>query len=172
MAASPLGKLALVGLGILAYKNRDKLADLMRPKPADPNNPNPPTENPLDMIRGGLGDLLDRFRNAGRGEAVDSWVRQGPNSPLKPEHVAEAIDADTLDALTRQTGMSRDEILMRLAIDLPATVDELSPTGHLPETATASEPTLLDPVPPRKPRGTSVPKASRAKDRSSDSDGV
>jgi uncharacterized protein YidB (DUF937 family) len=139
MANNSLGKLALVGLGILAYKNRDMLAELMRPKPTDPRNPNSPTENPLDMIRGGLGDLLDRFRNAGKGEAVDSWVRQGPNSPLKPEHVEEAIDPDTLDALTRQTGMPREEILQRLAIDLPATVDELSPDGQLREATAAND---------------------------------
>ncbi|MFU0505822.1 YidB family protein [Pseudaminobacter sp. NGMCC 1.201702] len=148
----------LAAIGILAYKNRDKLGELLseyRSKSSDPNNPQA-GGNILDQVlsgaSGGLAELLEKFRNAGKGEAVDSWVKQGPNKPIDPTDVASAIDAETMDALVRQTGMSREEILARLATSLPEAVDEMTPEGRLPEdTAGADErDTLLDPVPPRK----------------------
>ena len=93
-------------------------------------------------------EILDKFRGTGKGDAIDSWVGKGPNKPLDPEHVEAAIDDDTLAALRKQTGLSREEILRRLAVNLPEAVDELSPDGHLPEgSAETAEPTLLDPVP-------------------------
>lgn len=96
---------------------------------------------------GGLTDLLNRLRNAGSGDAVDSWVGKGANQPIKPANVEAAIDEETLESLVRQTGMSRQEILDRLAVDIPTVVDEITPDGTLPD-----EPTLLDPDrPPPKP---------------------
>ena len=148
--ANMLGKALLAALGVILYKNRDRIADAWNPQPADPNNPAPPAGNPLDQILGGGGlkDILDKFRGAGKGVAVDSWVGKGPNLPLDPEHVEGVIDEDTLAALYAQTGLSREEILRRLAVNLPEAVDELSPDGHLPEgRAEAAEPTLLDPIP-------------------------
>jgi uncharacterized protein YidB (DUF937 family) len=145
-----LGRVLLAALGVLAYKNRDRLGELFRPKPADPSAPQQQGGSVFDQILsgGGLGELLDRFRNAGRSDQVDSWVGTGPNEPLEPSQVEAAIEPETLDALVRQTGMSRDEILRRLAVDLPQTVDEMSPDGRLPQEAQTGEPTLLDPVPP------------------------
>jgi uncharacterized protein YidB (DUF937 family) len=96
---------------------------------------------------GGLSDLLNRLKAAGSGDAVDSWMGKGANQPIGPANVEAAIDEETLKSLIRQTGMSRQEILDRLAVDLPKVVDEITPEGTLPE-----EPTLLDPVaPPPKP---------------------
>ncbi|WP_245509060.1 MULTISPECIES: hypothetical protein [unclassified Mesorhizobium] len=69
-----LGRLAVAVLGILAYQNRQKIGDLIRGN-RDPNNPQ---EGLLDQLSKGvsgtaLGDILDRFRNAGAGSKVDSW---------------------------------------------------------------------------------------------------
>lgn len=150
-----LGRVVLAAIGILAYKNRDKLGELLsgkRSAPSDPNNPQA-SGNILDQVIGsassGLADLLERFRNAGKGEAVDSWVKQGPNEPINEGDVAMAIDDETMEALVRQTGMSREDILSRLAADLPETVDELTPDGRLPEETAAvdEKDNLLDPTP-------------------------
>ena len=147
-----LGRIALAALGILAYQNRDKLGEILKTvgsqSNADPNNPN---ESVVDQVlkggMGGLSDLLNRLKAAGSGDAVDSWMGKGANQPIGPANVEAAIDEETLESLIRQTGMSRQEILDRLAVDLPKVVDEITPEGMLPE-----EPTLLDPVaPPPKP---------------------
>ncbi|WP_292665436.1 YidB family protein, partial [Mesorhizobium sp.] len=54
---------------------------------------------------GGLGDILDRLRNAGAGDQVNSWVSRGSNRPVRPEQVEKAIDPQMLDDLAEQTGV-------------------------------------------------------------------
>ena len=92
--------------------------------------------------------MVDRFRNAGSGDTADSWVKQGPNQPIQPQQVEAAIDPATLDALSKQTGLPREELLRRLANELPAAVDRLTPEGRLPDEGSTDpgEPTLLDDV--------------------------
>ena len=152
-----LGKVALAMLGILAYQNREKLGTLLKGQPRDPNDPDRASGGGLfDQITntlgsgGGLGDIIDRFRNAGSGEQADSWVKQGPNQPIEPQQVEAAIDDETIEALTRQTGLSREELLKRIARDLPDAVDQMTPNGKVPDAS--GEPTLLDDV-PGTPRG-------------------
>lgn len=151
-----LGRLALALIGILAYRNRDKLGALLRGEGQTAGGPaGSQSGSILDDIANkfGAGDalrqVLDRFKAAGSGDTVDSWVKQGPSQPIQPAEVEAAIDAETLDALSRQTGMSRDELLRRLASELPDAVDQLTPEGRLPEEtgAGSGEPTLLDDVP-------------------------
>ncbi|MFK0690954.1 YidB family protein [Mesorhizobium sp. IMUNJ 23033] len=148
-----LGKLAVAVLGILAYQNRDKIGDLIRG--AGNRDPSNPQGGLMDQLSKGvsgtaLGDILDRFRNAGVGSKVDSWVSAGPNEPIEPKDVETAIDEDTLTALSMQTGLSRDELIARITKDLPEAVDKLTPKGELP--AATDEITLLDQVPPRSPQ--------------------
>ncbi|PTE12120.1 YidB family protein [Mesorhizobium helmanticense] len=146
-----LGRLAIAMLGILAYQNRDKIGDLIRG--AGNSDPNNPQGGLLDQLSKGVsgtafGDILDRFRKAGAGQKVDSWVGTGPNQPIDPKDVMTAIDEDTLTSLSMQTGLSRDELIARITKDLPEAVDKLTPNGELP--AATDEVTLLDQVvPPR-----------------------
>ena len=146
-----LGRLAVAMLGMLAYQNRDKIGDLIRGAGnRDPNNPH--GGGLLDQLSKGvsgtaIGDILDRFRNAGAGSKVDSWVGTGPNQPIDPKDVETAIDEDTLTSLSMQTGLSRDELIARITKDLPEAVDKLTPKGELP--AANDEITLLDQVPAR-----------------------
>jgi uncharacterized protein YidB (DUF937 family) len=84
------------------------------------------------MLTDGIRNLVDRFREAGHGEAADSWVAQGPNREVAPQHLGSAIGADTLDALTKQTGLSRGEIIKRLTREQPGAVDKYTPDGRIP----------------------------------------
>ena len=152
-----LGRMAVAILGILAYQNRDKIGDMIRSagRGSDPNNPQ---GSILDQISKGvsgtaLGDVLDRFRNAGAGSKVDSWVRPGPNQPVEPHEVEAAIDDETLSSLSQQTGLSREELIARITRDLPEAVDKMTPNGELPSETPMpwdpDAPNLLDEVPPR-----------------------
>jgi uncharacterized protein YidB (DUF937 family) len=160
-----LGKVALAMLGILAYQNRDKLGTLLRGKYQSGLHPNDPQmadgggllEQMMDHVGsgGGLGDILERFRNAGSRVEVDSWVRQGPNKPIDALQIQAAIDPQTLDELSGQTGLSREELLDRIAKDLPEAVDQMTPNGRLPgdeEGDPSASPTLLDEAPTERTR--------------------
>ena len=86
-----------------------------------------------NVLSGGLGDLLDTFRSSGQKETADSWVTPGvPTKGLQPDEVASAIGEENLAELSQRTGLSRDELLQRLAKTIPETVDELTPGGQMP----------------------------------------
>jgi uncharacterized protein YidB (DUF937 family) len=83
------------------------------------------------LLSGGLGELVDRFKQAGQGEKADSWVRQGPNQEIEAPDLAQALGPEVIDTLTRQTGLSREELLARLSRVLPQAVDSSTPDGTL-----------------------------------------
>lgn len=151
MANANLGKVALAMLGLLAFQNRDKIGDFLRNKTGtDPQGGGGMLDDLSKGVSGtALGDILDRFRGAGAGEKVDTWVRSGPNAPVSRDEVVAALDDETIDALARQTGMPREELIDRITRDLPEAVDKMTPTGALPDrSGDAANPTLLDDVPP------------------------
>ena len=49
-----------------------------------------------------------------------------------PQGGGSELGAGTLDALAKQTGMNRDELLTGLSQQLPALVDHLTPDGRVP----------------------------------------
>jgi uncharacterized protein YidB (DUF937 family) len=81
----------------------------------------------------GVSSLTDRLRAAGLDDQVDSWVGPGANKDVRPDELARAIPADTLDEVERQTGLGRDEVLSALSQGLPGMVDRLTPKGRLPQ---------------------------------------
>jgi uncharacterized protein YidB (DUF937 family) len=116
---------ALLGLAVVAgWQNRDKIGDFVKgvTGKADATGDNP---------AGGLGSLVDSFRKSGLGEKADSWVGTGPNTPVTETEVAKGIDGSVLNGLAEQTGLSRDELLKRLAQVLPEMVDKMTPRGTL-----------------------------------------
>jgi uncharacterized protein YidB (DUF937 family) len=84
------------------------------------------------VLSGGIGDLVERFRQAGQGEAAESWIRSGPNQQVAPDQLERAIGPEILDDLVQRTGLSRQELLSRLSQVLPEAVDKLTPDGRVP----------------------------------------
>ena len=84
------------------------------------------------VINGGLGELIKRFRENGYGHVADSWVKDGPNASISPTDLSKAAGAEDLDALARELGVPRDQLLARLSKDLPDNVDQLTPQGRIP----------------------------------------
>lgn len=88
---------------------------------------------PLGTVAsGGLGDLLNQLETAGYGQAAQSWVSNGPNQSVEPGEVEQAVSEDLLLELEQRTGLSRAEIVERLATGLPETVNRLTPQGRVP----------------------------------------
>lgn len=90
------------------------------------------------LLGGGLGELMESFRQQGQGDVAESWVGTGPNKPIAPDQLEQAIGPDALATLTQQTGLSREELLSRLSTTLPEVVDKVTPDGRLPDATDGS----------------------------------
>jgi hypothetical protein len=75
---------------------------------------------------------VDRFSQSGQHETVNSWVEKGPNQPVTPSQLEQALGPDVLDKLSAQIGVPREELLARLTRELPNAVDKYTPEGRLP----------------------------------------
>lgn len=91
------------------------------------------------VLSGGLSNLIKDLQNAGQGQAAQSWVGSGPNQPIPPDQLEDAIGEDTITALSRQTGMSRSDLLAALSRHLPEVVDRLTPQGRVPNEREAQQ---------------------------------
>ena len=84
------------------------------------------------ILSGGLDELMERFKQSGQGETAESWVNTGPNKPCTEAQLERAIGPEVLDTLSKQLGLSRDELVTRLCRELPEAVDKYTPQGRLP----------------------------------------
>ncbi len=84
------------------------------------------------VLNGGLGELLKQFQKSGQGQVADSWVGTGKNEQIAPREIEKTLGSDILDALVRQTGASKSEVLADLSKNLPGLIDTLTPNGKLP----------------------------------------
>jgi len=83
-------------------------------------------------ITGGLGGLLKQFQQAGFGDTINSWINTGPNKPVAPAQVSDALGPEIIDMLSQRTGLPRDQVASILSQVLPQIVDQLTPDGRLP----------------------------------------
>jgi uncharacterized protein YidB (DUF937 family) len=112
-------------LAIAGYQNRDKIAEMFGK--LGQNKPQGGAQSGTGgfleqlglggasaggILSGGLGELIDRFKQSGQAETAESWVRTGPNKPCKEEDLERAIGPDVFQTLTQQTGLSREEVLL------------------------------------------------------------
>ena len=81
---------------------------------------------------GGLGGLVDKFRQAGLGDVIGSWVGSGANRPVSGDQLTQVLGGDTMAELARQMGLNPDDAANQLSHILPGVVDTLTPQGHVP----------------------------------------
>jgi uncharacterized protein YidB (DUF937 family) len=136
-------------LAIAGYQNRDKIAEMLRNaqgasgKAAGGQGGNADLGGILDqlglggksaggILSGGLGELIESFSKSGEAATAESWIGTGSNKPCSPAQLERAIGPDVVSVLTKQTGLSKDELLDRLCRDLPKAVDKFTPQGRIP----------------------------------------
>ena len=84
------------------------------------------------VLNGGLGGLLKQLQESGQGDVAKSWVGKGPNKQIAEGDLADALGGNTLNELSRQTGMDHGDLLSGLSQYLPHFVDQLTPDGRVP----------------------------------------
>jgi uncharacterized protein YidB (DUF937 family) len=146
MSKSTPSLLALLGLvAVAGYQNRDRISEMLsdaRQKSASPGTDPAPAGGGFvaeigqffqgRSVSTALGDLVDRFKAAGQGDAADSWVSDKANTPLGVDALEAALGVETLTELAQKTGLSQAEILLRLNVALPDVVNRFTPDGRLP----------------------------------------
>lgn len=82
--------------------------------------------------QGGLSGLLEKFRQGGLAELVQSWIGTGANLPISAEQVRDVISQAALGQLSAKLGMDDNQASNVIAQYLPNIVDKLSPKGEEP----------------------------------------
>ena len=82
---------------------------------------------------GGIGGVLERFKNKGLSQQAASWVSTGANEELQPQTVTDVVGADELSRMSQQLGVSQEEVSSGMAQILPEMVNQLTPEGGVPD---------------------------------------
>jgi len=131
----------MVGLmGLLAYrtlKGKGRLADMLGTGGAGAASGSGTASGTGGALAGGglaggLTDLLDRFRQGGHEEKVQSWVSKGPNKSIDPKELEQSLGEERIEWLVEQTGLPREKLLAGLSGELPGAIDKLTPNGRVP----------------------------------------
>ena len=92
---------------------RAELAGVGRTKwprrPPGPSERHPGEAGAGGLLSGGLGELVDRFKQSGQGDTAELWVGTGPNKPVTPSQLEQTIGPDVSDTLTKKTGLPREK---------------------------------------------------------------
>lgn len=81
----------------------------------------------------GLEALVERLRNGGLSDRVESWISTGTNRPVAPQELEQTLGgAGEADRLASDAGMERPGLLALLSQMLPRLIDGLTPQGRMP----------------------------------------
>src|SRR5690242_15543283 len=86
----------------------------------------------LIQQHGGLSGIVEQLKAKGLGDTVKSWVGTGPNLPISPDQLHQALGSDTVTQLAAKVGMTPQELSTRLSTVLPEIVDKMTPAGVVP----------------------------------------
>jgi uncharacterized protein YidB (DUF937 family) len=88
--------------------------------------------NGLIEKHGGVQGIVSQLQAQGLGPTVQSWVAQGPNTPVTPHDMHKAFGEETLNEMAAKAGIPPAELAAKLAQVLPHAVDALTPNGVVP----------------------------------------
>jgi uncharacterized protein YidB (DUF937 family) len=89
----------------------------------------------LQLIQqhGGVPGIIDKFKQAGFGDHVASWVGTGANLPISADAVTKALGGTSLAGVAQQLGLNTNELSGQLAQALPQLINHLTPQGQVPD---------------------------------------
>jgi uncharacterized protein YidB (DUF937 family) len=100
--------------------------------------PTTDTSDPGDVL-GGLGGLMNKLKEGGLGDMVNSWTGSGQNQPVSPGQLGSALGPNVMKKVSEMTGISQEDLTKQLSQVLPGLVDKLTPNGRMPTAAEVSK---------------------------------
>jgi uncharacterized protein YidB (DUF937 family) len=87
----------------------------------------------LDMFNqnGGLGGILDKFKEGGLAEQAASWVGKGENLPISAEQLSSVLGSDAIAGMAAKFGVSPETLSAQIAEHLPTVIDKMTPDGEV-----------------------------------------
>ncbi len=82
---------------------------------------------------GGLGGVLERFKQKGYSQQAASWVSTGANDALPAQAIDDVVGYDELSRLSQQLGVGSEEVSQGMAQIMPEVVNQLTPDGNVPD---------------------------------------
>jgi len=86
---------------------------------------------------GGMGAVLDKFRQKGMTRQAQSWMSTGENQPIDGQAVEQVVGRDELQQMAQRIGVPEEQVAQAFAEIVPEMVDKLTPEGQLPAEADA-----------------------------------
>ena len=81
---------------------------------------------------GGLDGLLEKFKQAGMADQVNSWIGNGQNLPISAEQISQILGSDVVRNIAAKLGIDPDQAAQQLSALLPGLIDKLTPNGQTP----------------------------------------
>jgi uncharacterized protein YidB (DUF937 family) len=82
---------------------------------------------------GGLGGLMQTFKQKGLEDIISSWVGSGENAAITPEQIQAVLGSETVQHFAEKSGIPMDAVKAQLAELLPTLIDHVTPEGKIPE---------------------------------------
>jgi uncharacterized protein YidB (DUF937 family) len=100
-----------------------------------PGQQNPLLQMALQLLQqnGGIGGVVDKFRQAGFGQQADSWVSTGENKPIGADELQQVLGSGALGDIAAKLGLSTGAAAGGLASMLPQLIDHMTPHGQVPD---------------------------------------
>ena len=81
---------------------------------------------------GGMGAVLDKFKQKGFGRQAQSWVDTGANDDIDEKAVEQVVGREELRQMAERLGVPEEQVAQAFAEIMPEMADKLSPEGQLP----------------------------------------
>lgn len=87
----------------------------------------------LDMFNqhGGIGGVLDKFKEGGLAEQAASWVGKGENMPISAEQISSVLGSGAIADMAAKFGIDPADLSAKIAEHLPAVIDKMTPDGEV-----------------------------------------
>jgi len=96
---------------------------------------NPLLQAALQILQqnGGIGGIVERFRQSGYAAQADSWVSTGQNQPIGADAPQQVLGSGALRDLEAKLGAAPGSAAGALASILPQMIDQMTPQGKIPD---------------------------------------